>query len=393
MAAAMRGARGSPEGVRGGDAPARRRCGAGQRDARGDGAADQRRRPTTPDRASTSIATAVVRQAIASAACDGAASGATARRQVGRAGRVAQPRRAASAPRSGTTDGSGAGASARSRPHGRSDGSSSSPASIDGVGARSWPSSRTRGRRRPGGRRRPRRRASPRSRGVPAAVDRRRHGAQRAMDEHAHRALGAAQDGADLARVDISFDEAQHERLASIVGQAVDGLPGARDLVPLTRPPRPGRRARRSIGRASSGASGWRRGAAALVGDGVAGDLEEPDPERADRSSSPCSSKRGSAGERAQEDLLGQVLGGVVVAGLVERRSCTPGPRTSDRAVRTRAGRDGPPPRPGDRRRTGPGRSRGARSLPFLNTGGSLAVTGSPGHPTDAGSGTTSAAA
>ena len=143
-------------------------------------------------------------------------------------------------------------------------------------------------------------------------------GLQRAVDQHPRRALRPAEHLADLARAHL-LHEAQHQRLAPLGGQLARcaARPGAaaRDRAPL-----PGRHPSTGNSSASSsGDSGWRRTRRRSFESALRA-IWKSQTRKLLPGASACSRK--SAGrERAQEDLRGQVLGGVRVAELVEREA------------------------------------------------------------------------
>ena len=114
---------------------------------------------------------------------------------------------------------------------------------------------------------------------------------------------------------------------------------------------------------ASSGACGWRRRAAALVGDDVAGDLEQPD---AERRGALAVGRPGpllepvEVGEGGEERPLRGVLGLVMVAELVVRVAVHLGEVPAIEGVELGADRGGPPRRATGRDRDG--RPRGGRA-------------------------------
>ncbi len=129
--------------------------------------------------------------------------------------------------------------------------------------------------------------------------------------------------------------ETQHQDPSAILGQAL-GSP------PMRAPPHPGRLPwlpdrpaprRQAQGR---GASGVAAIAPPLVGQHVAADLEQPDLERAALVETAVVEGR-QATQRLEEDLLGDVLGGVVGTCLVEREAVHAGQRTSGTGSRNAA--------------------------------------------------------
>ena len=161
---------------------------------------------------------------------------------------------------------------------------------------------------------------------------------------------------------------------------------------------RPGRRApRRARPRCRSTSSGSRdrrgglerrdraggAGRGALVGDHVAGDLEEPDPERRGALAvgrpgallEPAAARRAS---RKSARWRPRRRGGRRAR---SRRSCTPGRGTSGTGRRTAPGRAGPPRRARDRDRGGRSGARPASSaaLTLPNTGRAIALHRRPG--------------
>ena len=142
--------------------------------------------------------------------------------------------------------------------------------------------------------------------------------------------------------------EPEHQGAAAVGRQAVDGAPRA---AASSRRRRRGRIIGRPTARAPRRAAP--RGAAAVARRSLASTLRQiwnSHTRKVLPSSAPVV-ERGQATQRLEEHLLGDVLGRVMGARLVERRSCTPGPRTSGRGSRIAAGRVGPLRRPSDRRR------------------------------------------
>ena len=177
-----------------------------------------------------------------------------------------------------------------------------------------------------------------------------------AMDEDADRALRPLEDAGDLRRRHL----VTKRRTRPAAGRrTADRRARQAAPPPRGRPRSPRRRAGRRVAiarierRLGSAAASRRRS----FGDDVAGDPEQPDPER-----------RGALAvlRRARSWNRGrpQARTGTSVrwrppprGGRRARRprSCTPGPRTSDRGRRTAPGRPAPPPRAADRGRGGRG--------------------------------------
>ncbi len=235
-----------------------------------------------------------------------------------------------------------------------------------------------------------------------------RDGAQGAMEEDADRALAAAEDVADLGGAHL-LDEAERHRAAAVVGEAVHRGPGGPGLVAqlgLVGDVEGVGEARGELDRRGGPAAQG----PAMVGDDVARDAEEPDPEGrgvrrigegvggsvADgRRPAPALLEAREPAEREHEGPLRHVLRLMVVAQLVQRervdlrhvlpiQGLEPGgvpPRLLDEAAVGIEPRDGvasgpespsthsehrtrhgvtPPPRDGRSRRRGPA----ARRLP-----------------------------
>ena len=173
-----------------------------------------------------------------------------------------------------------------------------------------------------------------------------RDAAQGAVDEDPDGALGAAQDAGDL-RGRHLVDEAQDQRPATIVGEAADRRPGRRDLVLSRRVAfdvdgagdRAGRLERRF--RAATQACGAaRRRRCARSGRARPGRSRRPRHRpgaRAPRTGRGSSGRRGTCARWRPPPRDGRAAR--------RRRSCTPGPGTSDRGPRTGPGPPGPPRR------------------------------------------------
>ena len=152
------------------------------------------------------------------------------------------------------------------------------------------------------------------------------------------------------------MDEAQDDRPPAVAGQAVDGAPGRGGrLAPDDGLPRrrPGRRLGGELERGLRSAAP----AAPALGDDVAGDPEQPDPERGRLG--PSSGRARSSNRAGRPGRTGTSApwrppprGGRRAR---RPRSCTPGPGTSDTGRRTVPGRSAPPPRAADRGRGGRG--------------------------------------
>src|SRR4051794_1172023 len=97
------------------------------------------------------------------------------------------------------------------------------------------------------------------------------------MDEHPDRPLRPAEHARDLRGAEL-VDEAQDHRLATLAGQASEGLPGCPRLVP---PDRLGLDVERVDDDRVADRLRWpSTRTTPLPGDLVAGDLEQPDAER-----------------------------------------------------------------------------------------------------------------
>ena len=135
------------------------------------------------------------------------------------------------------------------------------------------------------------------------------------MDEHPDRTLRAAHHLADLARGHL-LHEPEHEGTTSIAGQSLDDPPGPRGLV-VRDDGGGGSSAARTSSARSKGRLGMAPVASSFVGQDIAADLEQPYPEGAARVHAPVI-ESGQATQRLEEHLLGDVLGGVMGARLVE---------------------------------------------------------------------------
>ena len=186
---------------------------------------------------------------------------------------------------------------------------------------------------------------------------------QRPMDEHPHGTLAAAHHLADLARAHL-VDEPQHQGLPALVGQARRSARQARATSSRVHRGRLRVIGRRDVGgeveRSDAGGVGcsavrWR----ACCGRSGTARRGTSSPRRG-----PAPSKSGQTTQRPEEDLLGHVLGGMVVTCLVEGEAVHLGHVLAIERLEPAADRDGQHPRRCDRRRAAPAAAAAAPPSP-----------------------------
>ena len=160
---------------------------------------------------------------------------------------------------------------------------------------------------------------------------------QRAVDQHARRALLTGRAPAPISRVLISSTKRSTSARRRSVGQLRRWPPGPRSSLALGRRRLDvvRRRPNRARGRAMPRGGGGRGGCS--LDDGVARDLEEPHPEAAVRRRPPAHGNAAARPARAKRPARSGPRPRAC-RGARRGRSCTPGQRTSDTAPRRRAG-------------------------------------------------------